>query len=184
MQAVAADVWGHCLTDDDEEAAAVGSKAKLMMLRTPALLILPKMGQSAEDHEITARKSGEEDDHALGDEVRDHPVGNGAATQIRGLAPPGLLAHVSRSDNLVAQLKARDEEIGRWYAIRDGDRVTSGRGLRADADVTLGVQDRCARRKSAHAADQLARPDQCPEGFQAHRRRTREISPTGSRRPS
>ena len=34
--------------------------------------------------------------------------------------------------NLLAQLKARDEEIGRWYAIRDG-KVTSGSGLRADA---------------------------------------------------
>src|SRR5258705_2387299 len=41
--------------------------------------------------------------------------------------------------NLVAQLKARDEEIGRWYAIRDG-KVTSGSGLRADADVTLGFK--------------------------------------------
>ena len=40
--------------------------------------------------------------------------------------------------NLVGQLKARDEEIGRWYAIRDG-RISSGAGLRADADVTLGV---------------------------------------------
>ena len=29
--------------------------------------------------------------------------------------------------NLVAQFKARDEEIGRWYAIRDGQ-VTSRRG--------------------------------------------------------
>ena len=29
--------------------------------------------------------------------------------------------------NLVAQIKARDEEIGRWYAIRDG-KVTLGRG--------------------------------------------------------
>ena len=38
--------------------------------------------------------------------------------------------------NLVAQLKARDEEIGRWYAIRDG-KLTSGHGLRADPDVTL-----------------------------------------------
>ena len=41
--------------------------------------------------------------------------------------------------NLVAQLKARDEEIGRWYAIRDG-RISSGAGLRADADVTLGFK--------------------------------------------
>ncbi len=41
--------------------------------------------------------------------------------------------------NLVAQLKARDEEIGRWYAIRDG-KVTSGAGLRADAEVTLAFK--------------------------------------------
>src|SRR6266550_2457125 len=38
-----------------------------------------------------------------------------------------------KEHNLLAQLKARDEEIGRWYAIRDG-RITSGAGLRADAD--------------------------------------------------
>ena len=42
--------------------------------------------------------------------------------------------------NLVAQLKARDEEIGRWFAIRDG-KVTSGHGLRADADVTLAFKN-------------------------------------------
>src|SRR2546430_10966737 len=41
--------------------------------------------------------------------------------------------------NLLAQFKARDEEIGRWYAIRDG-KVTSGRGLRSDADVTLAFK--------------------------------------------
>ncbi|HKN11137.1 MAG TPA: hypothetical protein VJ376_16905, partial [Pseudomonadota bacterium] len=42
--------------------------------------------------------------------------------------------------NLVAQIKARDEEIGRWYAIRGG-RVTSGAGLRGDADVTLAFKN-------------------------------------------
>ena len=42
--------------------------------------------------------------------------------------------------NLVALIKARDEEIGRWYAIRDG-KVTSGRGMRADADVTLAFKN-------------------------------------------
>ena len=42
--------------------------------------------------------------------------------------------------NLVAQIKARDEEIGRWYEIRDG-KVTSGGGLRADADVTLAFKN-------------------------------------------
>src|SRR6266545_964760 len=41
--------------------------------------------------------------------------------------------------NLLAQLKARDEEIGRWYAIRDGT-VTSGRGLHPNPDVTLAFK--------------------------------------------
>src|SRR5262245_1257138 len=41
--------------------------------------------------------------------------------------------------NIVAQFKARDEEIGRWYAIRDGE-ISSGAGLRADADVTLAFK--------------------------------------------
>ncbi|MEA3074299.1 MAG: hypothetical protein QOD29_5745, partial [Alphaproteobacteria bacterium] len=42
--------------------------------------------------------------------------------------------------NLVAQIKARDEEIGRWFAIHDG-MVTSGAGLRADADVTVAFKN-------------------------------------------
>src|SRR5437879_7186892 len=45
-----------------------------------------------------------------------------------------------RERNLVAQIKARDEEIGRWYAIHDGS-VASGAGLRADADVTLAFKN-------------------------------------------
>ena len=53
--------------------------------------------------------------------------------------------------NLVGQVKARDEEIGRWYAIRDG-KVTSGSGLRADAEVTL------AFKTAAIAADLLMPP--------------------------
>src|SRR4029453_4113267 len=53
--------------------------------------------------------------------------------------------------NLVARLKARHEESGRWYAIRDG-KVTSGSGLRADADVTL------AFKTAAIAADLLMPP--------------------------
>src|SRR5437763_3589779 len=52
---------------------------------------------------------------------------------------PAFLARL-KERNLVAQLKARDEEIGRWYAIRDGV-VTSGSGLRADADVTLAFKN-------------------------------------------
>src|SRR5262249_60486856 len=42
--------------------------------------------------------------------------------------------------NLVAQIKARDEEVGRWFEIRDG-RVRSGSGLRGDADVTLAFKN-------------------------------------------
>src|SRR5262249_13312870 len=42
--------------------------------------------------------------------------------------------------NFVVQIKARDEESGRWYAFRDG-RVNSGAGLRADADVTLAFKN-------------------------------------------
>ena len=45
-----------------------------------------------------------------------------------------------RERNLVAQIKARDEEIGRWYAIRNG-RINSGAGMRADADVTLAFKN-------------------------------------------
>src|SRR6516165_12085268 len=41
--------------------------------------------------------------------------------------------------NFVAQLKARDEEIGRWFEIRNG-RISSGAGLRAKADVTLAFK--------------------------------------------
>src|SRR5262245_12065302 len=42
--------------------------------------------------------------------------------------------------NLVAQIKARDEEIGRWYAFRNG-KITSGRGLHEKPDVTLAFKN-------------------------------------------
>src|SRR5436305_9435756 len=42
--------------------------------------------------------------------------------------------------NLIAQFKARDEEIGRWFAIRDG-RIASASGLREDADVTVAFKN-------------------------------------------
>src|SRR5258708_21845760 len=42
--------------------------------------------------------------------------------------------------NLVAQIKARDEETGRWYEIRDG-RITSGAGRHATPDVTLSFKN-------------------------------------------
>ena len=85
--------------------------------------------------------------------------------------------------NLVAQIKARDEEIGRWFEIRDG-KIASRRGLHAKPDMTLVLQERRARRRTADAADQLAQPDQRPEGLQAHASTGRKTSPTGSPRPS
>src|SRR5690348_649461 len=42
--------------------------------------------------------------------------------------------------NLVAQIKARDEGIGRWYQIRDG-KVTSRRGIHPSPDVTLAFKN-------------------------------------------
>ncbi len=74
--------------------------------------------------------------------------------------------------NLVARIMARDEEIGRWFEFRDG-KVRSGFGRKKKADVHARIQERHARRRPVDAADQLARSDQRPEGFQAHRRRPR-----------
>ena len=85
--------------------------------------------------------------------------------------------------NLVAQIMARDEEIGRWFEFRNG-KVRSGFGSAQEGRRHAGVQERRARRRPADAADQLARPDQRAEGFQAHRRGPRGSRPTGSRRPS
>src|SRR5580693_5924622 len=53
--------------------------------------------------------------------------------------------------NLVAQIKARDEETGRWFAIRDG-KVTSGAGQHATPDITL------AFKTAAHGASLLMPP--------------------------
>jgi len=38
--------------------------------------------------------------------------------------------------NLVAQIKARDEGIGRWISIRDG-KIRSSRGMHAKPEATL-----------------------------------------------
>src|SRR5262245_25759096 len=45
-----------------------------------------------------------------------------------------------RERNFVAQIKARDEEIGRWSAFRDG-KVTSRRALHPAPDVTLAFKN-------------------------------------------
>src|SRR5258708_30891857 len=42
--------------------------------------------------------------------------------------------------NLVAQIKARDEEVGRWFAVRDG-KVRSGAGFHEAPDITLAFKD-------------------------------------------
>src|SRR5689334_12202962 len=56
-----------------------------------------------------------------------------------------------REKNLVAQIKARDEETGRWYALRDG-KVTSRAGLHAKPDITL------AFKTAAHGVSLLTPP--------------------------
>ena len=45
-----------------------------------------------------------------------------------------------REKNLTAQFVARDEEIGRWFTFKDG-RMTSGSGIRSDADVTVAFKN-------------------------------------------
>ena len=42
--------------------------------------------------------------------------------------------------NLVAQIMARDEGVGRWFKIKNG-RVTSGGGLHANPDVTIAFKN-------------------------------------------
>jgi molybdopterin guanine dinucleotide-containing S/N-oxide reductase-like protein len=42
--------------------------------------------------------------------------------------------------NLIAQIKARDEEVGRWFEIRHG-KVASGAGLHARPDITLAFKN-------------------------------------------
>ena len=42
--------------------------------------------------------------------------------------------------NLIAQIKARDEEVGRWFEVRGG-KVRSGAGLHAEPDITLAFKN-------------------------------------------
>jgi len=56
-----------------------------------------------------------------------------------------------KEKNLVAQIKARDEETGRWFALRDG-KLTSGAGRHARPDITL------AFKTAAHGAALLMPP--------------------------
>src|SRR5262245_51456561 len=52
---------------------------------------------------------------------------------------PAFRARV-RERNFVAQIKARDEETGRWYAFENG-KITSRRGLHSAPDVTLAFKN-------------------------------------------
>ena len=45
-----------------------------------------------------------------------------------------------KEHNVIAQIMARDEEIGRWFEIRDG-KVTSGDGLHAKPDITIAFKN-------------------------------------------
>src|SRR5215470_18806698 len=45
-----------------------------------------------------------------------------------------------RERSLVAQIKARDEEAGRWFEVRDGS-VRSGAGFHKAPDITLAFKD-------------------------------------------
>ena len=45
-----------------------------------------------------------------------------------------------RERNLIAQIKARDEEVGRWFEIRGG-KVASRAGLHAKPDITLAFKN-------------------------------------------
>src|SRR5215471_19859409 len=45
-----------------------------------------------------------------------------------------------RERNLVAQIKARDEEVGRWFEVRNGE-VRSGAGFHKTSDITLAFKN-------------------------------------------
>src|SRR5215475_11785386 len=53
--------------------------------------------------------------------------------------------------NLVAQITARDERTGRWFALRNGC-ITSGAGQHAQPDITLSFKT------AAHGARLLTPP--------------------------
>ena len=45
-----------------------------------------------------------------------------------------------REKDLTGQFVARDEEIGRWFRFQNG-RISSGRGVLKDADVTVAFKN-------------------------------------------
>ena len=52
---------------------------------------------------------------------------------------PEFAARLKEHD-VIAQIMAKDEEIGRWYQIRGG-KVTSGNGLHAKPDITIAFKN-------------------------------------------
>ncbi len=72
--------------------------------------------------------------------------------------------------NFIAQIMARDEEVGRWFEFKDGV-IRSRAGLHPKPDCKLMFKNAAIGVELLDAADQLAAPDQRAEGFRAHRRR-------------
>src|SRR5215469_10623758 len=52
---------------------------------------------------------------------------------------PAFVARL-KERNLTAQIVARDEEVGRWFTLKDGT-VTSRRGRHKKPDITLGFKN-------------------------------------------
>src|SRR5207248_2520514 len=103
-----------------------------------ALQTAENVARSVLTRKLSARKPGEEE--TMLSAMKFQIILWGMAQLLRYAAwrYPAFRARL-KERNLVAQLKARDEEIGRWYAIRDG-KLTSGGGLRADAGGTLAFK--------------------------------------------
>jgi hypothetical protein len=58
--------------------------------------------------------------------------------KIAGRRHPAFRSRL-KEQNLIAQIKSRDEEIGRWFRFADG-KVTSRRGIHAKPDVTIAFK--------------------------------------------
>ena len=82
---------------------------------------------------------------------------------------PTLKARLKEHD-FVAQIMTRDEQIGRWIEFKGGNVILACR-IACQSRHQIDVQECRDRRFAFDAADQLARPDQCSEGFRSYRRR-------------
>ena len=61
--------------------------------------------------------------------------GVGAALRFTALRHPAYKARLSEV-NLIAQIKTRDESVGRWYQLENG-RLKTRAGIHADAEISL-----------------------------------------------